>query len=81
MQLVITASGTIRCIYSEELDLQRFGKLQITRGSHVEPTASGQWTADLSPVNGPVLGPFAHRAEALAAEQQWLEAHWLLAQP
>jgi hypothetical protein len=81
MQLVIAASGTIRCIYSEEVDLHRFGKLQIARGSHAEPTASGQWTADLSPVNGPVLGPFEHRNEALFAEQQWLETHWLIASP
>ena len=79
MQLVITASGTIRCVYSDDVDLHQFGTLQSTRGSHVEPTANGQWSADLSPVNGPLLGPFDRRTEALAAEQQWLEAHWLLA--
>ena len=36
------------------------------------------WLADLSPVNGPVLGPFDRRSEALAAELAWLEANWLL---
>lgn len=30
------------------------------------------WFADLSPVNGPVLGPFATRKTALLAEEQWL---------
>ena len=41
----------------------------ITRASHVEPDAEGRWLADLTPVAGPVLGPFDLRSEALAAEQ------------
>ena len=45
---------------------------------HVEPEEQGRWLADLSPVNGPVLGPFDHRSEALQAEHDWLERHWLL---
>ena len=36
------------------------------------------WTADLSPCDGPVLGPFRTRAEALQAERQWLRVErWL----
>ncbi len=77
MHLVIERSGIIRCIYSEELPLHELGKLHISRGSHVEPNESGQWIADLAPVGGPQLGPFAQRSEALAAERQWLEANWL----
>ena len=30
------------------------------------------WTANLAPVGGPVLGPFARRGDALAAEVAWL---------
>ncbi len=77
MQLVITATGTVRCIHSDALPLKTLGRLQIDRASHVEPTPDGDWTADLSPVRGPLLGPFSTRGEALAAEHQWLEAHWL----
>ena len=77
MQLTITPEGIVRCLYGEELDLHALGQLCITRGSHVEPTADGQWTADLSPVSGPVLGPFAQRSQALDAERTWLEQHWL----
>ncbi len=77
MQFVIERSGIIRCLYSDELSLHELGKLSITRGSHVEPNESGQWIADLLPVGGPQLGPFAQRSEALAAERQWLEANWL----
>lgn len=78
MELMITPAATIRCLYDETLDLSSLGTPQIQRGSHVEPTADGQWTADLSPVSGPLLGPFARRSEALAAEVAWLEQHWLL---
>jgi hypothetical protein len=28
-------------------------------------------------MDGPVLGPFALRSEALAAEHAWLEVNWL----
>ena len=77
MQLVIQPGGTVQCLYGEELELPQLGSLTIARGSHVEPTETGQWTADLSPVHGPVLGPFPSRSDALTAERQWLEAHWL----
>ena len=77
VELVIQPTGTIRCVYSEEFNLQQLGQLSIQRGSHVEPTADGQWTADLSPVMGPLLGPFTQRSAALRAEQSWLEEHWL----
>ena len=77
MQLVIRPNGTLRCIYSEDINLHQIGTLKIERGSHVEPTHDGQWAADLSPVNGPTLGPFPNRSEALLAERQWLETHWL----
>lgn len=77
MQLVIEPDGTVHCIYDEAIDLAAFGSLSITRASHVEPDESGQWKADLSPVSGPSLGPFATRSEALTAERMWLEQHWL----
>ena len=77
MQLVIQPDGSARSVYSETLDLHALGSLNIARGSHVEPDQSGQWFADLSPVSGPRLGPFSRRSDALAAEQLWLEEHWL----
>ena len=77
MQLVVQPGGTVHCLYGEELDLPQLGSLAIARGSHVEPDSTGQWTADMSPVHGPVLGPFPSRSDALTAERQWLEAHWL----
>jgi hypothetical protein len=77
LQLVVTPEGLVRTIYIEELPLDSLGTLAIRRGSHVEPTGDGRWTADLSPVAGPVLGPFDLRSQALAAEVAWLETHWL----
>lgn len=79
MQLVILPSGTARCLYDEAIDLSVLGQPAITRASHVEPDSRGGWLADLSPVGGPLLGPFPQRSAALAAEQAWLEAHWLVA--
>ena len=78
MNLLILPDGTIRAVYAEDLDLKNLGSLVIRRASHVEPDAQGRWLADLSPICGPVLGPFNRRSEALATELDWLEANWLL---
>ena len=77
MELRIAPGGLVRCLYSEAIPLEALGRPQITRASHVEPDARGRWHADLGPVGGPTLGPFERRSEALAAEQGWLEEHWL----
>jgi hypothetical protein len=77
MQLVIEPGGAVRCIYSEAINLAALGSSTITRASHVEPDQQERWWADLSPVNGPRLGPFNLRSEALAAEHAWLETNWL----
>ncbi len=76
MRLVIEPGGRVRCLYGEAVDLAALGTLTIRRASHVEPDAEGRWSADLTPVNGPRLGPFALRSQALDAERAWLEAYW-----
>src|SRR5262245_10451627 len=77
MELVIGPSGQVSCLYDEVVDLTVLGPLLIRRASYVEPDSEGRWRADLTPVAGPKLGPFGRRSEALEAERQWLEAHWL----
>ena len=77
MDLVVEPDGTVRCIYDEAISLTTLGHVTIRRGSHVEPYAGGGWTADLGPVRGPILGPFATRSEALEAETEWLRSNWL----
>lgn len=77
MEIIVSTIGTVRCLYGEELDLAALGQLEIRRGSHVEPT-EGQWTADMSPMKGPLLGPFHSRSAALQAERLWLEQNWLM---
>jgi hypothetical protein len=77
MQLIIDNRGNGRCIYSELLDLQALGQVQIRRASYVEPDEAGQWWVDLAPLDesamrGSMLGPFPSRSAALAAEEQWL---------
>jgi hypothetical protein len=80
MHLRIDPQGRVTCLYSEAIDLTSLGELSIRRASQIEPDAQGQWLADLSPVGGPVLGPFGFRSEALLAEEAWLEAQWLFGQ-
>ena len=77
MNLLIKADGSVQCVYDETVDLGSLGPLTIRRASHVEPDADGCWLADLSPVEGPMLGPFDSRSAALDAEHQWLAANWL----
>jgi hypothetical protein len=73
MQLIIQPDGNAKCVYGEAIELAALGGLRITRGSHVEPTDDGCWTADLTVSGGPLLGPFALRSAALEAERAWLE--------
>ena len=80
MELLIQTTGNVRCVYDESLDINSLGRVNIQRGSHVEPTTDSRWTADMSPVNGPVLGPFVNRSMALEAERTWLLDHWLIEQ-
>ncbi len=78
MDLFIAPDGSALAIYAEAIDLRTLGTTTITRASHVEPDDSGQWFADI--VDGPQLGPFTRRSEALAAEVAWLTEHRLLHQ-
>lgn len=77
MDLVIDTQGRIKCVYGEAIPLHHLGDMAIRRASHVEPDPQGKWWADLSPVEGPNLGPFVVRGAALTAEEAWLESHWL----
>jgi len=78
IEVIITPIGLTKSVFDDLLDLRCLGAIEIKRGSHVEPTEDGQWTADLSPVGGPLLlGLFDKRSEALAAEVAWLQQNWL----
>jgi hypothetical protein len=68
--------GEIRYIHNDDLaaNMLKIGQSETKRVSHVEP-CDGGWEADMGPVNGPVLGPFTTRKEALAEEVKWLKAH------
>ena len=76
MQIIISPAGEVRCVYAEAIDLHTVGAVQIRRASHVEPDGDGRWRADLSPVDGPTLGPFDRRSTALEAEAEWLTREW-----
>jgi len=65
--------GHLRFVYDDAVaELLDEGTVAVCRVSHVEPAEGGGWTADMSPVDGPVLGPFQLRQQALDAERAWL---------
>lgn len=64
--------GQMKTLYNENIELEALGKLNIKRASHVEPTNDGLWTADLTPIGGPILGPFKKRSIALEEEVNWI---------
>ena len=76
-ELIIGLGGNVRMIYSEMIEPHAFGEPTIERGSHVEPDQNGFWWADLSPCNGPRLGPYTIRSRAIEAEIAWLKEFWL----
>ena len=74
----IDVEGVMHFIWNDNLvPLLETGAGTIRRASHVEPTPRGLWGADLSPVDGPMLGPFRTRQEALDAERVWLNENYL----
>lgn len=72
MQIIFDESGKARTIYTEAIDLYTLGKFRHRRASYVEPTETGEWMADLSPVGGPILGPFSKRSDAIREEMNTL---------
>ena len=75
LELFVAADGTAKCLYGETLNLASLGSLRIERASHVEPDDRGRWMIDLSPVDGPTLGPYPTRSHALSVEAEWLLRH------
>jgi len=70
-------NGEVRFIHNDDAVelLAPLGAAHIARASHVEPDGAGQWWADLAPLRGPMLGPFARRDQALAEEAAWISRH------
>lgn len=78
MELRIKPDGNVLAVYSDDIKDLCLGDMKLSRASHVEPEGE-MWMADLSPVGGPILGPFRYRGEALEAEVAWLHQN-LIAQ-
>lgn len=66
---------TIATTDEESIDLTSLGRFAIRRAGHVEPDNQGFWTANLSPLDGPILGAFSTRSKAHDAEQAGIKTH------
>jgi len=83
MKMTFEVDGRVKFIYDDTLAAvaTEIGRVSVARASHVEPACQffhdvrDGWAADMGPVGGPILGPFATREEALLAERVWLVAN------
>ena len=78
MELDVSPTGLVTGIYADLVDVRTLGKTTIIRASHVEADDTGQWYADI--IDGPSLGPFGKRCDAVAAEIEWLKRHFFRAE-
>ena len=73
MVLVILPDGSLRCVYTEEIPLEEFGPLEVSRASGVEfDPASQEWVARLP--EGEEIARGKSRAEVLRKEVEVLES-------
>jgi hypothetical protein len=80
LELLIAPWGDVYAVYSDELMTLLRPKrqnLNVERIGIVEyyNDAPGWWVDLLDSVDGPLIGPFSTRREALEAEQKWLSEH------
>jgi len=70
----VDLAGRLQFVYDDALSkLMDCGRPEVKRASHVEPDGPRRWVADMSPVNGPKIGPFPLRSQALSAERAYLD--------
>ncbi len=82
LQITVTKEGRLLFVWDDTLQpLLSLGRASIRRVSHVEPMSTNvpvdmvnRWSADLSPIGGPWLGPFDLREQALEAERDFLNS-------
>ena len=66
-------TGTFSEVYYDDLpDLKAEWKAAIKRAIYVD-VCEGGWVADMSILDGPQLGPYRSRQDALDAEVDWIE--------
>ena len=77
---IVIEGGNLSAIYedleavlgSDVAKLDDIADVSTRRASHVEPCHAG-WTADMTPVGGPVLGPVPLRRDALLLERNYMD--------
>lgn len=80
MTQIFLRGAEAKHLHDDRAPTGELGRPSATRASHVEPYRTVdsfgrqviRWYIDLRPSNGPVMGRFKTRDEALAAEKDWL---------
>lgn len=73
MKVLITPSGKIRAVYSDQIELRDLGPCEIRRAASVEPTSNGMWEI-LSPEGKFLFGNYWKREDALRMETEIVES-------
>jgi len=79
VRLYVSKEGKVSFVYDAEFAKALGigpGTSEVHRASDVEPCGS-EWVADMRRVGGPVIGPYADRDTAIAAEIRWLHSNRL----
>ncbi len=71
MKILITKIGGIQMLHDDEAELEKLGKVETTRASHVEFCNERQKWYVLSAQTLRMLGYFDTRKEALAWEKEY----------
>lgn len=71
IELEITAQGGIQMLHSDLVDLRDFGRIEVTRASHVEFSDDFQQWGVWSAKTGELLGLFVSREAALEWEKSF----------
>lgn len=77
LSIFVTGSGDVVYLHDDdvhEVMQDVLDQAAIRRASYVEPQSDGRWYVDFAPIGLQItLGPFRRRADALAAEREYLE--------
>jgi hypothetical protein len=79
--LTIDGGGVVTAVWDDALAglVELAETVECWRASHIEMRPDGLWQVDFLPVNGPILGGYRLRADALTAEREWLARHLAVA--
>ena len=74
-QILIKKNGDLQCLYTDNVDLRKLGKLEVTRASNVEfDSTNGTWSVRLVETGKIIGSGFIKRKDAINYEIDYLNS-------